>query len=64
MVMLHKHHFLKNWIIKVDALNQHKPGESRSKLDFFYKFDGSHTYCPFLVKMKSLVKYFFSVFTL
>ena len=37
---------------------QHEPGDSYSKLYFFLKSNGNHTYIPLLVEMVSLVTYF------
>ena len=45
-VMLHKHSFWNNWIIKVGGVNQHEPGESYSKLCFFFRFNASHIFFP------------------
>ena len=46
------------------GVNQHGPGESYSKLYFFYKFNGSKSYIPLQVEMMSLVKYFLNFYSL
>ena len=45
-----------NWIIKLGGVNQYEPGESYTKLYFFFKLNENHSYIPLKVGMKSLVK--------
>ena len=43
---------------KMGGVNQYEPGESYTKLYFFFKLNENHSYIPLKVGMKSLVKQF------
>ena len=45
------------------GVNKHEPGESYSKLYFFFRLNGSHTYVPLLIQMMPLVTYFLKFYS-